>query len=175
MDQHSSNQEHPESSREESMRFVVSHYRKGAFSPDRDWHELRLGGSRLRRHAAAAAIWGGVLLASAAVATFLLVPSAPKEEKPTPEKERVEAPAPAGKDISRRIEFADASLEEVADSISKVYGVSLSDMPAPGEYRLTLSYEGTAEELVEVINDILGTSIRVSAHSDSAERNPETR
>lgn len=153
-----------ESPQEKSLRFVAAHYRRDAFSSDRDWLALNIDNrSWLRRHTAAAAIWGGILLASAAVATWMLVPA--DRPQPAPRPTPAETHTVAAPDLRRRtqrIEFADASLEEVADSIRSLYGVELTDMPVSGKYRLTLSYEGTADELVDVINDILGTSIRIS-------------
>ena len=44
--------------------------------------------------------------------------------------------------------------------IEKVYDVRLTSLPEE-EYRLTLSYEGTAEDLVATINELLGTHIEI--------------
>ena len=57
-----------------------------------------------------------------------------------------------------RLEFSNASLSEVTDEICRVYGVTLANIPIE-DYRLTLSHEGNAYDLVETINELLGTDI----------------
>ena len=56
--------------------------------------------------------------------------------------------------------FNDTPLAEVVKEIEKVYDVRLTSLPEE-EYRLTLSYEGTAEDLVATINELLGTHIEI--------------
>lgn len=66
-----------------------------------------------------------------------------------------------------RIEFHDAPLKDVASDIERVYDVKINNVPA-GDIRLTISYEGTAADAVETINDLLGTNLTVSYKSDTA-------
>ena len=170
MDNHSSLHDKTGDPQEDSMQFVASHYRKGAFDVSRDWKALHLKSGWLRRHTGAAALLGGILLASAAGISYRLL-SHEEPTTPVPIENNVTIiDTPLASEEAHRIEFADASLEEVADSIHKIYGVTLTGLPAPGSYRLTLSYEGNAEDLVNAINDILGTSISISSESAQAEK-----
>ena len=66
-----------------------------------------------------------------------------------------------GVDVSRKIEFTDAPLADVVKEIERVYEVHVVNVPEMGDYRLTLSYEGTAKDLVETINELLGTSLGI--------------
>lgn len=76
--------------------------------------------------------------------------------------EKLETPvAPVrGKEFAMRIEFKDAALKDVVNKIEEVYQVKIENIPE-SDVRLTLSYEGTAEELIEVINEIAGTDFKV--------------
>lgn len=149
------------SRRENSMRFVTANYRRGAFDVRRDWNDLGLSHrSWLRRHAVAVALWGGVLVAVAALSTWMLLPSsAPTYPEEPASADSVSIPV-AHENVNRRIEFSDVSLEEVAAAVRNVYGVELENIPTDGS-RLTLSYEGPASGLVEAINSVLGCSITI--------------
>lgn len=160
-------------SREDSLEFVVNHWSKDAFDARRDWRELGL--VRLpwwRRHAAAAAIGGVVLAACAALGTWVIVSESENisEVQTRPAATPIEISADPMTE-SRRIEFTDASLQEVAEAVRKVYGVSLENLPADAG-RVTLSYEGTAPDLVETLNFMLGSSIRIAPLSEVASQNP---
>lgn len=154
---------------ESSLEFVVNHWSKDAFDARRDWRELGL--VRLpwwRRHAAAAAICGVVLAACAALGTWVIVSESENisEEQTQPAATPVEVSADP-MTVSRRIEFSDASLQEVADAVAKIYGVRLENLPSEAG-RVTLSYEGTAPDLVETLNFMLGSSIRIAPLSEVA-------
>ena len=64
-----------------------------------------------------------------------------------------------------RLEFTDAPVSRVVQKIENVYGVRLSNLP-PDDPRLTLSYTGTAADLVETINTMLGCDIRIENDSE---------
>ena len=50
----------------------------------------------------------------------------------------------------------------VVEKINETYNVKVTGLPeSPEEYRLSLHYEGTASDLVETINEILGTELTV--------------
>ena len=53
----------------------------------------------------------------------------------------------------------------MAAEIEKVYGVKLGNVP-DDDIRLSLSYEGTAADLVDTINDLLGTEIEIVGHDE---------
>lgn len=146
---------------EDSARFVAAHYRPGAFSERRAWRRLGIadGFLGLGRRVAAAVIIGAVLTVSACVLTFV-VPQF--TDRPTADKPGVteKTVAPAHKGEVRKIEFTDAPLSEVIAEIERVYGVTVANRPA-GDYRLTLSYEGDVDSLIETINQLLDISLTV--------------
>lgn len=147
---------------EDSARFVAAHYRPGAFSERRAWQRLGIGHRAiwgLSRRAAAALIVGAVLTVSACVLTFV-VPQF--TDRPTADKPGVteKTVAPAHKGDVRKIEFTDAPLSEVIAEIERVYGVTVTNRPE-GDYRLTLSYEGDVDSLIETINQLLDISLTV--------------
>lgn len=157
---------------EESLRFVVSHYSDDAFSARRGWERLGIQReSWWRRHAVAASVGAVVLAASAAITLWHMndaqAPSAPAVETVAPS-----APASVSATESRRIEFSDASLPEVVAAIEHVYGVKVSGHTDSSE-RLTLSYEGSATGLVDAINELLGTDLRIE--SGLGEEDPTTQ
>lgn len=60
------------------------------------------------------------------------------------------------------IDFENTPLPEVVERIKEVYGVDVSGVPADAAgYRLSLHYQGEADDLISVINDILGTDMKI--------------
>lgn len=108
-----------------------------------------------------AAAIGGALVASAAVFTYIVPEREGVDKVPTEQVGMPAAESPAPVMEVKKIEFADAPLARVVDEIESVYNVRVTNVPVEGDYRLTLSYEGTAEDLVEAINDLLGTGLAV--------------
>ena len=143
-----------------SLDFVLQHYRTDAFRKDEVF--LRAGMlSRRRRRLGIAAAAAGVLVASAAIYTYVSAPGATPGASTTVE---APAPAPAVPDTARevrRIEFTDAPLARVVEEIEDVYGVKVEGLDPGDDNRLTLSYEGTAADLLATINDLLGTNLSV--------------
>ncbi|MDE6272637.1 MAG: DUF4974 domain-containing protein [Muribaculaceae bacterium] len=147
-----------------SLDFVVKFYRPGAFRPD-GWF-IDSNPSFWRRHAVAASVIGIALIAAAAAATFVVLH---KDEAPTPAPTNVAAPStdapsteielPSVSEV-KKIEFNDAPLPEVVKSIEATYNVKISGQTA-GQPNLTLSYQGSAEDLVATINDLLGTNLSI--------------
>lgn len=146
---------------EKEIHFVAGHYRRHAFVVSDGWRRLGIAGrSWFNTRIAAAVAVGVVLTVSAGIYTWVnyiavepqsgavqpVVDSSPSDIETMP---RVV-----------RIEFTDAPLCDVVSEIEEVYGVRIVNAPRE-EYRLTLSYEGTAEELVETINEILGTKLEI--------------
>ncbi len=147
----------------ESLEFVIRYYRRDAFRPDDELFRVEsLRKPRWRRTAIAASIAVGVLAASAFLYVNLtrVAPEAPAQEETT-----VVAPVPEVKAENevKRIEFKDATLKEVATAIAETYGVEVEGVDAQSDVRLTLSYEGTAEDLVATINELLGTKLRIAS------------
>jgi hypothetical protein len=141
----------------ESLDFVARHYRRGAF--DTASGLRRLGFRRrpaiLRR---VAVIAGAVALTASALFVGYYNFYAPDGTDSA-----LQSAPPAGTPVAEpmkvvRLEFSNASLSEVTDEICRVYGVTLANIPIE-DYRLTLSHEGNAYDLVETINELLGTDI----------------
>lgn len=153
----------------ESLRFVVKYYQPDSFRPDPDlFHIPALKRPWWRRTSVAAAVAAGVLAASGFVYIELTqrhsaaVEPAPQESIIATEPQPVVAEDP----VSRRIEFKDTPLPKVAEAIAKTYDVEITGIKPGDDTRLTLSYEGTAEDLVATINELLGTRLRIVNHKD---------
>ncbi len=147
----------------DSLRFVSRHYRSGAFSRSDAWRRLGIAQTAMSwriGRTAAAIVAAVVLTASACMLKWGLPAFDRHPEAPTPTVIESQAPAMPAAEISQKIEFNDAPLADVVARIERVYAVRVADVPE-GEYRLTLSYEGTAEDLIETINELLGTQMHI--------------
>ncbi len=147
---------------EESIGFVSRHYDREAFD-EKTYLRAIVGNNVSRLHLRplhfAAAIAGAVLVASACVLIYDRIAERPVQPAETIVPEKPEASVETVV-RSERVEFNDASLGDVIDRIEKVYGVKVTDVPKE-DYRLTLSYEGTAADLVATINELLGTDLQI--------------
>lgn len=143
----------------ESVEFVARYYREGAFSARRGWRQLGLTTLQWwrTRWAAAAAV---VVALTATAGIYAYTTSSPSEAR-QPEAASVTEKVTPIEEVSRKIEFADTPLVDVVKEIERVYEVHVVNLPEDGDYRLTLSYEGTAKDLVETINELLGISLRI--------------
>lgn len=142
---------------EELIKFIAKHYRYGAFSPKRGWKRLGIAGKfwNWKRISAAAAVWAVVVSAAAfAVYESYFADTEPRHEV------RINTAAPAY--MVKAIDFENAPLPKVIESIENTYGVRISNIPDDAEdCNLSLHYEGNAFELVETINDILDINLKV--------------
>lgn len=114
-----------------------------------------------RRPAVAAAIATGVLAVSAGI--YALMPQHTTQPPTTATATTVveqHKPQYNEKQIAR-LEFTDSPLPEVVKSIEQTYGVTIEGYDENSELRLTLSYEGTAADIVETINLTLGTELKI--------------
>lgn len=154
---------------EESIRFVTRHYQDDTLLPREGWQRFSVSHhiSSLRRNVAAAYIGAVVFAAAASIYYFNTRPDIPA----TVENMNVQPSETAGVPEQRieRIEFHNASLKEVVAEIERVYGVTIGNVPSE-EMSITISYEGTAQDVVETINDLLTLNLTVSSKSDSASR-----
>ena len=145
---------------QESLKFVATHYEHGAFSSGNAWRKLMCGNRfDWKRKIAAAAVVCVVLAASA----FLYTSLKPIDDKPQKvENSKVEKITPDLQNpiSTARLEFTDAPLDEVVKCIEDTYGVKISGIPEE-KIKLTLSYEGTADDIVETINDTLQINLVV--------------
>lgn len=144
--------------KEEDIKFVATHYKRHAFSADKAWKRLgiapRRSWTRFRTAAAVAAIVA--LAASATIVYRQFI------EVKTPKAETA-APAPAKAALAVKvIDFEQTPLPKVVERIKEVYGVEVTGVPEnPEEYVLSLRYEGNVRDLVDAINEILGTKMKV--------------
>lgn len=144
---------------EREIGFIARHYRQGLFNTKKALRKIRPTIRKIwswQRIAAASCI----LIVVGATAA-LLIRNSFNSERPTEIEKTITPPLPA-KSISKMIDFEDAPLSVVIDQISVVYDVEITNIPADAEeYRLTLHYEGNANDLIETINDILGTNLEI--------------
>lgn len=142
-----------------SLRFVTRFYSPGALRPDESF--ITEGLPFWKRHAVAASIIGVALLAAAAASTYLVL----NHTQPQPDIQKTETTISPIEDTPKQdtvkeMKFEDTPLPEVVKAIEKAYGVKVAGM-TEGQPNLTLSYKGTAEDLVAAINDLLGTNLTV--------------
>lgn len=142
----------------ESLKFVVNNYDDESFSKSRAWKKLMppVAFWNVRRIAAAS------IIAVVVTASAFIYHAAKYGDTPhtVPEKQETPVAPVRGKEFATRIEFKDAPLKDVVNKIEEVYQVKIKNIPE-SDVRLTLSYEGTAEELIDVINEIAGTDLKV--------------
>ncbi len=148
-------------SMEDGIRFVASHYKKGAFDRVKAWN-LTTATYRLRwrrRLTAAAAAAAAVVVASALTIVYDGRDRQPDAQVTAP----YEAPAPAKKaeDSTAKFEFDGVALTDAVKEIEKAYGVKLEGVPSEPK-ELTLTFEGTAPDLISLINESLDTNIAIA-------------
>lgn len=145
---------------DKDIRFIARHYRKGLFAVEPALRRIK-GTKGLwwtRTRIAAACTAAAILTATAAV--FIHNGYFSTIEPAMPETEQNTLPAA---EIVRVIDFEEAPLTRVVAKIREVYGVEVTDLPEnPDSYVLSLHYEGSAIDLVETINDILDTDMKVT-------------
>ncbi|MDE6390799.1 MAG: hypothetical protein K2L26_05230 [Duncaniella sp.] len=141
---------------DDNISFVARHFRHGAFDTRRALTAVtgrRLGWTPLRA-AASVAIAAVLAVTATVVMRNDILPSAPgpaAEQTATPKAMQVKV-----------LDFDGATLPQVADKIRETYGTELEGMPEGADsLRLTLRYEGNARDLVEAINETLGTKLKV--------------
>lgn len=152
---------------DESIDFVSSHY-DGSLLPQEGWRRF----SRthrvpwLRRNIAAACIGAIVLAASAASIYYISTSENSSGIETTEASSPSNNPTPVFEPYKIvRIQFSDAPLADVVKEIEKVYGVKVTNMPKE-EVRLTISYEGNAYDVVETINELLGTNLAIEENEE---------
>lgn len=147
-----------------SLRFVMQFYKPGAFIAKNDpsltftTHAIKWW---QRKSIAATLI--GVALAASAIAIGYVAIYEPKHTDPTAIQSTSAQPATvSNEEKSMRIEFNDAPLAIVVPEIEKVYDVKIEGLSPNDTHRITLSYEGTAADLIATINETLGTNLTIA-------------
>lgn len=141
------------------IKFIAERYKKGRFSADKGWNRLGIRPVSIwRKYRVAAAVSVAVVLTASATIIYRVTtaPSVPSETE-------ISLPAVVDKDAVKIIDFENTPLTVVVEKINDTYGVKVAGLPeSPDEYRLSLHYEGTASDLLETINEILGTELTVA-------------
>lgn len=150
---------------DKDIKFVTHHWRKGAFSTDKAWNRLGIGrvsvwsGFRRTKMRIATAVAAVVVLGATAAIVIHRSTYAPAPEIETAMESSFETRVAAVKVI----EFDNAPLSDVAEEIHKVYGIEVIGLPDDADsIRLSLRYEGNVCGLVESINDILDTNLKIN-------------
>lgn len=144
----------------DEIKFVARHYRKGRFAVDPALRRIVPGQTSwwTKARIAAASIAVVVISATAAV----VIHNMQSTDSPATIKQETKPAMQYDKFAVRVIDFEDTPLPVVVDKINEIYGVDVVGLPDNAdEYHLSLHYEGTADDLVETINEILGTDIAI--------------
>lgn len=145
---------------DKDLRFIARHYCKGRFAVEPALRRIKGTKSAWWTHARIAAACSAAAILTATAAVFLHQGLGTGIEPETQETENAGIPAA---NIVRVIDFEEATLTEVVAKIREVYGVEVYDLPPDSDqYSLSLHYEGSALDLVETINDILDTDMKVT-------------
>ncbi|MDE6548231.1 MAG: hypothetical protein K2L22_04455 [Muribaculaceae bacterium] len=145
---------------DKDLKFIARHYRKGIFAMEPALRRVkgRKAAWWSRSRIAAACAAAAIFTASAAIIVYHN--HFTEAESPVTVTGQ---PARPAAEIVRVIDFEQAPLTEVVAKIREVYGVEVTNLPTDADqYELSLHYEGSALDLVETINDILDTDMKVS-------------
>lgn len=142
---------------DKDVNFVARHYRRGIFSAGRDWRLLGIDSCIRRYRRVAAAVGTAVVLTASAIIYHVAGTSRPVSDAPDPATETTVATEVPVRHV---VDVRDVTVRELAAEIERVYGVRIENLPAH-EIRLTIRYEGTAEELVETVNGVAGTDLEI--------------
>lgn len=140
------------------IQYIARRYKPGRFSVNKGWKRLGIGPSYIwRRYRVAAAVAATIFLSATAVLVYRQYDMSAGPDIPQQHEQTV---APVY--VSKVIDFENTPLPTVLERIKEVYGVEVINVPEDAErYTLSLHYEGTALDLVETINDILGTQMAI--------------
>ena len=145
---------------EKDIDFIARYYSDGVFSLDSGWRKIKsaLGLSRKRYGIAAAVAAIMVVSATAAIIGYVhhRADSAAVESV---SMESVSLPL----DEVKVLAFDNTKLTDVVEIVESEYSVRIANIPENADdYVLTLRYEGTPSELIDAINEILGTQLTIT-------------
>lgn len=146
---------------EESAGFVARHFIPGAFSRKNTWRHLGIGNTShlfpLRHRLKYAAVWiFAIALTASAVVLLRNYTDAPGTTPiPSPSEKAVQTIP-----VNATLRFNDTPLTDVVSQIQQTYGVKVKNIP-PEDYHLTGVYEGTADDIIATINDLLGINLEI--------------
>ena len=140
------------------IEFLAKHYRKGLFTIEPALQRIKGFRKKFWTIPKVAAV-SSVLIAIGATAAILITRSYNLEEIET-EVPVIEKVSPAF--VSRVIDFDDVPLTIVVQQINVVYGVEVDNIPINAdELYVSLHYEGTALDLIDTLNEILDTHMKI--------------
>lgn len=138
--------------------FVAKYYRKGLFNIEPALHRIKDFRKKKRILPKIAAISSIVITIGAAAA--ILITNSYQTKGIREEVPVIEKTAPLS--VSHVIDFDDAPLLTVVDQIKLIYGVDVENIPVNAEeLYISIHYEGTAMDLIETLNEILGIDMRI--------------
>lgn len=147
---------------ESNIEFVARHYQPGKFSTKKAWLKLGLWQEKWWSPAKIAACVA-ITIGLTATATFVVRTGYFTSDRNASEQPTVEQTIDLKPMTVKAIDFDNAPLPIVLAEIKNTFGAEVENIPYNAEsYRLTLHYEGTAEDLIETINEILGTDLIIA-------------
>ncbi len=144
------------------FQFVVHHFKEGTLLPQKGWQRFKLLHhiSTFKRNIAAASIAAVVLAASASI-YYISTADSDSETSTTITNIGSEQSASSSEVRIAKIQFQNAHLSEVVAEIERVYDVTISNLPKE-DIKVTISYEGSAEDVVETINELFDTQLTIT-------------
>lgn len=143
---------------QKEIEFIARHYRKGLFTIEPALYRIKGFRKKFWTFPKIAAV-SSIVITIGATAAILITNSYNSSEIET-EAPIIENISPAL--VSHVIDFDDVPLTTVVEQINLVYGVEVENIPINAdEIYISLHYEGTASDLIETINEIVGTQMRI--------------
>lgn len=138
--------------------FIARHYRKGLFAIEPALYRIKGVRKKILTLPKIVAI-SSFIIAIGATAAILIRNSYNHKERET-EVPVIEKKSPMS--VSHVLDFNDVPLTTVVQHINLIYGVEVDNLPKNAdELYVTLHYEGTALDLVETLNEILETNMKI--------------
>ena len=146
--------------------FIAKHYKAGLFDTEKTLSKIK---KSIRKVWSFQRIAGIVCIIAVlgATAGVIINNSNKLDQKNETQEVPVELEIPGNREepketISKIIDFDNAPLSVVINRIQEVYDVEVKNIPEDAdEYKLSLHYEGNVYDLIETINDILGTKLEI--------------
>lgn len=138
--------------------FIARHFRKGLFAIEPTLYRIKGIRKKPLTIPKIAAI-SSIVVAIGATAAILISNSYYQKEIETevPVIEKVSSMS-----VTHIIDFDDVPLTAVVEQINLVYDVEVDNIPVNAdELYVSLHYEGNAMDLVETLNEILGTNMKI--------------
>lgn len=145
---------------DKNIDYIARHYQKDLFSSEKALKKLGIrNSSNWRRYGIAASVTAIILLT--ATATIFYKHKGKDIEPQEPQQIAVTNTISPLTQV-KTIDFDNAPLTIVIERIEEVYGVRVVNTPEQSlEYTLSLHFEGNPTDLIDAINEILGTHMRV--------------